>query len=250
MLMQYHVLASGSKGNSCVIQSQGVSILIDCGMTQKYLKESFQRIDVDFNRFDALLITHDHSDHTKQLRMFRDLRIFSPSMIDYEYTHVEPYESFHIGHIHITPLKTSHDTEFSVGYVFDDGVTKLVYMTDTGYVKEQDFKYLEDADHYILESNHDAELLMKSNRPYYIKQRILSDRGHLSNEKAGQVLSNVISTNTKTITLAHMSLEANDESTALKTIYKELEDHNLEGMKIQVAKQYDIVSGGASFEEE
>lgn len=248
--MKYHVLASGSKGNSCVIQTQGVSILIDCGMTQKYLKESFSRIDVDFKEIDALLITHDHSDHTKQLRMFKDLSIYSPSFIDFEYTHVEPYESFTIEHVQITPLKTSHDTEYSVGYVFDDGVTKLVYMTDTGYVKEQDYQYLENADHYILESNHDPEMLMKSNRPYYIKQRILSDTGHLSNEKAGQVLSHVISLKTQTITLAHMSLEANDESTVLKTIYKELENHDVDRLHIQVAKQYDIVSGGTSFEKE
>lgn len=242
--MKYHVLASGSKGNSCIIQSQGTKILIDCGMTQKYLKASFIDLDVDYNQFDALLITHDHSDHTKQLRMFRDLNIYSPSQIDYSYTEVIPYESFMIDHILVMPIKTSHDTEHSVGYVFDDGISKLIYMTDTGYVREQDYHYLEDADHYILESNHDPELLMQSNRPYYIKQRILSDTGHLSNENAGLLLSAIVTKRTKSITLAHMSLEANTEEVALSTIHRHLESHDLENTLIQVAKQFEIVSGG------
>ena len=117
-------------------------------------------------------------------------------------------------------------------------------MTDTGYVKTQDYDYLMDADHYILESNHDPVLLMKSNRPYYIKQRILSDTGHLSNEKAGHVLAEVITDKTKSITLAHMSLEANTEEIALETIHAHLEHHDTEGILIQVAKQFEIVSGG------
>lgn len=242
--MEYHILASGSKGNSCIIKSSGVSLLIDCGMTQKYLKQSFLELSVDFSAFDALLITHDHSDHTKQVRMFRELNIYSPSVLDIDYTHVEPYEEFYIEHIKITPIKTSHDTDFSVGYVFDDGTTKLVYLTDTGYIRQQDYSYLRDADHYILESNHDPELLMKSNRPYYIKQRILSDTGHLSNEKAGHVLSEVISSRTQSITLAHMSLEANTEELVLQTIHAHLEDHDLQSIDIRVAKQYEIVSGG------
>lgn len=248
--MKYFVLASGSKGNSCVIQSQGVQILIDCGMTQKYLKQSFSDIGVNYEDFDALLITHDHSDHTKQLKMFQNLNIYSPSVLEYEYTHVEPYEGFQIEHLHVMPLKTSHDTQHSVGYVIDDGITKLIYITDTGYIKEQDYQYLQNADHYILESNHDPELLMKSNRPYYIKQRILSDTGHLSNDKAGKVLASVISDRTQTITLAHMSLEANNEDVALSTIHQHLESFNLEKIEIQVAKQFEIVRGGNYIEKE
>lgn len=248
--MEYHILASGSKGNSCIIKSNGVSLLIDCGMTQKYLKACFEELSVDFKALDALLITHDHSDHTKQVRMFRELDIYSPSELLFDYTHVEPYESFTIEHFKITPLKTSHDTEYSVAYVIEDGQSKLVYMTDTGYVRKQDYHYLENADHYILESNHDPVLLMKSNRPYYIKQRILSDTGHLSNEKAGQVLASVISDKTKSITLAHMSLEANTEEVALQTIHEHLEDHDLLGIEIQVAKQFEIVSGGTRNEKE
>lgn len=242
--MKYHILASGSKGNACLIQSQGINLLIDCGMTQKYLKAGFIDLGVDYYEFDALLITHDHSDHTKQLRMFRHLPIYSPSEIAYEYELVVPYESFEIHHLKITPLKTSHDAEYSVGYVIEDGVTKLIYMTDTGYIRESDYEYLKGADHYILESNHDPELLMQTNRPYYLKQRILSDTGHLSNDKAGRVLAQVVAKNTKSITLAHMSLEANTEAVVLDTIVKHLEHIDHQDIVIQVAKQFEIVSGG------
>lgn len=246
--MRYHILASGSKGNCCVIQSQGVNVMIDCGMTQKYLKAGFLEVGVDYETLDALLITHDHSDHTKQLRMFRNLDIYSPSSIAYEYTHVIPYEPFTIDHLSITPLKTSHDAEESVGYIISDGNYKLVYMTDTGYIRESDYEYLRDADHYILESNHDPELLMQTIRPYYLKQRILSDTGHLSNDKAGRVLSAVVGSNTQSITLAHVSLEANTEAIVLKTIHEHLEHIELDSVLIQVAKQFEVVSGGANYE--
>ncbi len=242
--MKYHVLASGSKGNSCVIQSGDITLLIDCGMTQKYLKASFLELNINYEALNGLLITHDHSDHTKQLRMFRNLDIYSPSEIDFEYTHVEPYEAFSIGHLLITPLKTSHDADASVGYVIYDGQTKLIYITDTGYIREQDYELLYDAHHYVLESNHDPSLLMKTNRPYYLKQRILSDSGHLSNDKAGHALSQLVTSNTRSITLAHMSLEANTEAIALKTVMDYLDRIDTTRVLIQVAKQFEIVSGG------
>ncbi len=240
--MKYAILASGSKGNCCVLISQDTQIVIDCGMTQKYLKAGFQTIGVDIMGVDALLITHDHSDHSKQVKLFKDRKIYSPSPLDYEATLITPYQAFMINHVLVTPIVTSHDAEHSVGYVFEDGISKLVYVTDTGYIRDQDLEIIKHADHYILESNHDPELLMRTARPYYIKQRILSDTGHLSNDEAGRILSKVISEKTQSITLAHMSLEANTVDLAISTIRRHIrKDH----ITLKVAKQFEIVHGGA-----
>ncbi|WP_323611763.1 MBL fold metallo-hydrolase [Erysipelothrix enhydrae] len=239
--MKYSMLASGSKGNCCLVESHGVRIMIDCGTTKRYLKQSFESLELTFDDVDCVLITHDHSDHTSQLKHFSHHQIYCPSEVVFNHTKVEPYIPFHVGPFIITAVKTSHDADDSVGYIVDDGSRKLVYITDTGYIREQDFELIRDADYYILESNHDPELLMQTNRPYAIKRRILSDTGHLSNEEAGVLLSKVVSEKTKEILLAHLSSEANDEYLALSTV-RELVDN--EGIEFNVAKQFEIVIGG------
>lgn len=245
--MNYAILASGSKGNACIIETNGTRILIDCGTTKRYLSQSFESLGLRFDDIDHVLITHDHSDHTSQLKHFKNKSIFTSSPDMEDFTTVTPYEPFEIDGIHIMPIKTSHDDAYSVGYVLDDGKRKLVYMTDTGYVKETDLVYLRNADYYILESNHDPEMLMKTIRPYYIKQRILSDVGHLSNADAGLVLSKVVTENTKQIVLAHLSAEANTEALAIETVSEIVSNPRIE---ISVAKQYEIVMGGINNEKQ
>lgn len=239
--MKYTILASGSKGNACIVESQGVRLMIDCGTTKKYLTQRFTEIDMIFSDIDALLITHDHTDHTSQIKHFQESTLFSPSTLNWEYQHVIPYESFKFAHFDIFPIKTSHDVQDSVGYIICDGYETLVYITDTGYIRDYDLQFLKGADYYILESNHDPELLMQTRRPYSIKRRILSDTGHLSNEEAGLVLSKIVDANTKEIVLAHMSEEANEVALALSTV-QELVDN--EHIDFNVAKQFELMFGG------
>lgn len=239
--MKYSILASGSKGNCSIIESKGIKIMIDCGTTKRYLTSSFESLNITPSGLDALLITHDHSDHTSQLKHFKDLDIYSPTALLFDTIPIEAYVPFNIGHMLITPIQTSHDAGVSVGYIIDDGQHKLVYITDTGYIREHDFKFIKDADFYIMESNHDPELLMETSRPYYIKRRILSDTGHLSNHDAGLVLSKVISDNTKEIVLAHMSEQANTKELALDTVSRLINNNEV---KLSVAHQYKIIVGG------
>lgn len=243
--MKYSLLCSGSKGNCLVIDTKETTIVLDCGSTKRYLNESFKTIDLEMERIDALLLTHEHSDHIAQIKMFKEKPIFSPFVLpQIEVTHqVNPYQPFVIGSLTIMAIPLSHDTDITMGYIFDDGDEKLVYITDTGYVRTHDFQFISGADYYIMESNHDPEMLMKTTRPYYTKQRILSDSGHLSNEDSALILNQIISIQTKEIILAHVSEQANTPELVYKVMHQTLVNY-LEQVRIKVAGQFEVVRGG------
>lgn len=239
--MKFHMLASGSKGNAFILETETGSILIDCGTTKKYLTQSFETLNYRVEEFESLLITHDHSDHISQIKLFEEHPfVYTPMPVKINHSIVNPYENIKSSKFNILPIPTSHDADLSVGYIIEDKNKKIVYVTDTGYIREQDMLLMKDADVIVLESNHDPEMLMKTKRPYYIKQRILSDYGHLSNEKAGMVLNQIVTNKTQEIVLAHLSQEANTEALALETVQKYLNGYK---GNIRVGKQYEIISG-------
>lgn len=241
--MKFTIFASGSSGNSTLIETNSSKILIDCGTTKKYLSSRFDERSLLRKDLSALVLTHNHGDHIQQIKHFSEVPTYSPFHFEhYQRTaQVIPYQSFMINDVSFTPIELSHDTDITVGYVVEANETKLVYITDTGYVKANDLHLLNNADYYIIESNFDPELLMKSNRPYLTKQRILSDKGHLSNEACGELLREVVGENTKHIVLAHMSLEANEPSIALTTIRSYLNGYQGE---LSVAEQFNCLEVG------
>jgi phosphoribosyl 1,2-cyclic phosphodiesterase len=252
--MKYSIFASGSKGNCTYIQAGSTQLVIDCGMTKRYLTQSFHSINVDLNKIDALLITHDHSDHISQLKVFNQIEcVVAPVLLDLrEDSQVwMPYIKHRIKDVEIMPIVLSHDCEMIFGYIIYHEDEKLVYMTDTGYVKSKDFNLIQDADYYIIESNHDVDLLMKSNRPYMTKQRILSDTGHLSNEDCAYLLSQLVTPKTKDIVLAHLSQEANQPSIAIQCVIEAFEKEGLNpnDYSIRCAEQNRMIQGGLDDEE-
>lgn len=245
--MRIYSLASGSKGNCFILNFGNVNLMIDCGTTQKYLKMAMESLNINLKDIDALLITHEHSDHISQINMFKDLPIYSPIDIkDREIYKIVPLEKFNIKNIQILPLALSHDASITLGYIFNDGMQKIAYLTDTGYVNEKYYPLLKNMDYIIIESNHDIKMLMESNRPLYVKQRILSANGHLCNEDCADVLSNIIGNNTKGIMLAHISREANDYALALNTNIDYLLKCgiDLKSIEIKVCEQFSIVELG------
>lgn len=240
--MEFYLLASGSKGNCFVLKDYDTKIMIDCGTTKTYLTHSFHNLDLKYNSIDAVLVTHDHSDHTKQIKMFSKHLIYSPTQLkDINCQLVNPYQSFMINHLQITPIALSHDAELNVGYIIETADEKLVYVTDTGYFSKQNMSYIVGADYYIFESNHDPSLLMKTSRPFSIKQRILSATGHLSNDEASDILASVIDAKCKQVILAHISEEANDYDLAQQTLKNKLNGFKVD---IKVARQFEIIKGG------
>ena len=128
---------------------------------------------------------------------------------------VEYYKPFKINNLTITPFPTSHDAKKPCGYVIDDGEEKMVYFTDSGIFIEESLPLLVNPDYLMIESNHDVMMLMHTNRPMNLKQRILSEHGHLCNEDSAFAATKIVGDRTKEIILAHLSEEANTPETAL-----------------------------------
>ncbi|MBQ4252602.1 MAG: MBL fold metallo-hydrolase [Erysipelotrichaceae bacterium] len=245
--MKFHVLASGSKGNCAVITSGESTLIIDCGSTQRYLKQRFREIGLDWLQADALLITHEHVDHIRQLAMFTQLHIYAPCLLPGEDVRVvEPYEPFKIGCFTILPIPLSHDCDDTVGYIIHDGRETLAYVTDTGYLSHSNEELIRDADYYIFESNYDLVMLMTSSRPAYLKARINSDYGHMENGDSAAVLADVIGPRTREIVLAHLSQECNKPELALRSLTNKLTERGVDfsGIRIHAAEQFGLYSGG------
>ena len=249
--MNFALLASGSKGNCTIITTDSTTIMLDCGSTKKYLFGKLKELNIEKEDIDALLITHGHTDHIAQLNSFSDLEIYSPiEFEDIKVKKVSAYEPFEINDITVMPIALSHDSPNTMGYVFTSNKDKLVYLTDTGYVSSKNRKYIEGADTYIIEANHDVEMLMNTDRPQFLKARIFGDGGHMCNEDCGAVLNQVISKKTKLIVLAHISEVANTRKKALASV-KEilLQNKNLHKDLILCASgQHEMIQKGVNDE--
>lgn len=251
--MNYHVLASGSKGNSTFININGFGILIDCGITRKQLQYKLSCLGYSEEDIHCVLLTHDHYDHNKNIHIFNKDILFAGNgcIADLHINNIlQPYVEYNFNNIKILPLSISHDANSPMAFVINSENHKIVYMTDTGYVSKKNIEYIKNADYYIIESNHDVEMLMSSKRPIFLKKRILSDQGHLSNEYSARLMSQVIGEKTKDIVLAHLSNEANTPDLALKTYNDIFNYYNIDISKynMKVASQIDVVSGGCDYE--
>lgn len=222
--MRVVVLASGSKGNSTYIEDNNAKILIDLGVSSSYVEENLKLIGVNPKDINCILITHTHSDHILGLKSFISKydtsllispkmepeikkKLSNPNLIYFR-------KEMDLDGISIKIIKNSHDSE-SYGFIINE---KLVYITDTGYLNSKHFPLISNKEMYIIESNHDVEMLMNGKYPHYLKQRILSDKGHLSNEACSYYLSELIGDNTKYIVLAHLSEENNTPEKALEEL--------------------------------
>ena len=188
-------------------------------------------------------MTHTHKDHVAQLKTFKQLPAYAWAELGIaDQRVVEPFETFQIGTLRITVLPLSHDAAHTVGYVIEGGGEKLVYITDTGYIRNDVKAHIVNADYYIFESNHDIEMLMQTNRPVYIKQRIINDSGHLNNEDSARVLSEVIGERTREIVQAHISQEGNTRAMAYGVLEAELSRRGFlrNDLKLFPAEQFGI----------
>jgi len=245
--MLVSVLASGSEGNSTYVETEDVKLLIDAGMNTKYIKERLEELGTKPEEIEYIFMTHAHSDHTGAIKTF--LNKYSPTIViskgiyeeleiihDYENILITE-EPVYCGKTIIDNFKTSHDAKGSRGYIVSDEASSVVYMTDTGYLNQKYFKKLYNKSMYIMEANHDVEMLMNGKYPKWLKSRILSDKGHLSNNAAGFYLSKLIGPDTKKVILAHLSHENNTPEIALETIRKTLSEYEVDFDNFEVAKQ-------------
>ena len=240
--MKVVVLASGSKGNVTYIEDKDTRILIDIGKSCGYIEKKLREIDIEPKTINAVLITHTHSDHVNGIKTFynkyKPMIYIMPKMLPALSKLLESFnycyftEMTQINDIEVDVIKTSHDVPDSVGFLIND---MLVYITDTGYLNEKYLPRLSNKCMYIMESNHDIEMLYNGSYQYHLKKRIASDIGHLSNIDASNYLSQIIGSNTKYIVLAHLSHENNTRDKALETLLNVIDKRDT--LDIIVAEQ-------------
>lgn len=246
--MKVCVLSSGSKGNSTLVITDKVKILIDLGTTSSYVEKSLENLGVQPDEISYILVTHTHVDHIKGLKVFikkynpiiyvneKLLSLLQDEIGSFKYELYEDKKAI-LEDLIINVVKTSHDAEGSIGFVIRHNSSSMVYITDTGYINKKYFDILKNNDLYVLESNHDIKMLMDGPYPYYLQQRVRGDKGHLSNKQASDYLCEFIGDNTKKIIFAHISEHNNTVEKVLDTFRETLEKNNIGFDNISVAKQ-------------
>jgi len=237
--MRFCPIASGSSGNCIYIGSDTTHLLVDAGISGKKTYEGLATLDLTMDNIDGILITHEHSDHIKGLgvlaRRFGVPIYATPRTRDYIissgdvgeipselFVDVSPDNKFMIKDISVNPIHISHDAADPVGYRFSYGTTKAAVVTDLGCYNDYIVNSLIGLDVLMLEANHDINMLQVGPYPYYLKKRILSDHGHLSNEAAGQLLSKILHDDIKQIYLGHLSKENNIPELAYEAVKMEV----------------------------
>lgn len=249
MALTAHSLASGSSGNSIVIRNNGAAVLIDAGIGIRRLVAALRAAEIEPADLSGILITHEHSDHTSgAVRMARRFGIplvanaatltavsgagFVPSRV----LDVGCETAF--GSLVVRSFPVSHDAACPVGYTISSTNASVCSATDTGVLTPELCAEAENADLLILESNHDVELLRAGPYPWFLKHRIMGDRGHLSNEVACELLARLAADGrTRTVWLAHLSKINNTPRLALSTARKLLSSHLGGNIDISVAQR-------------
>ena len=240
-------LASGSEGNVTYVETKDHKILLDLGMTVKYINERLSELSVSIEEIDYVFITHVHDDHIKALKNFikkyHPTICVSPKMFSEldclkEYEKILLYDdAIYLSDITVEIIKTSHDTSDSRSFILKSNGKSMVYMTDTGFVNTKYFPKIENLDVYLFESNHDIEMLLNGPYPKWLKNRVMGPYGHLSNKDSSIYLAKIIGPNTKKIILCHLSHKNNTEEKALKTITETFYEYEINFKDITCAKQ-------------
>ena len=244
--MFFDIINSGSKGNATVVFTKEATILIDVGISASIIKEELNKFNKTLNDIDFVLLTHNHTDHIKCVKAFSPKKIYAlegtmPGSLSNILIENKPIK---LKDVVVTPFSTSHDAINPCGYIIESENEKLVYMTDTGVYLSNDL--VKNPTYLIIESNHDIQKLLHTNRPMELIQRIMSDYGHLCNEDSAFAAIEIIGDSTKEIVLAHLSEEANTPELALEAYKKVFKYAGVDINKYQVrcANQHIPLIGG------
>ncbi|MBO5521037.1 MAG: MBL fold metallo-hydrolase [Eubacterium sp.] len=237
--MELCTLASGSSGNAVFLGTDETGILIDSGISGKRTEEGLRTIGRTGGDLSAILLTHEHADHVQGLGVLaRKLgipiyategtrnavkRMRSLGEIPDDLFHVvKADEPVQIGELTVSPFSISHDAAEPVGYRVESRGKSAAVATDMGVYTEETIRHLKGLDVLLLEANHDIHMLEVGRYPYYLKMRILGEKGHLSNEASGRLLSEVLHDNMKHILLGHLSKDNNYPALAYETVCAEV----------------------------
>lgn len=251
-MFNFSSLYSGSSGNCLFVETNNTKILIDAGVSQRKILDALASFNVDISEIDAILVTHEHSDHTKNLGAISqkyNIPVYinkktlnaltsQKDKISEENQHIfTSNKSFTLNDLDVFPFSIPHDAADPCGFnIFYKG-KKLTVATDIGHIENKMINNFKDSDFILLEANYDPDILKYSRYPYQLKQRILSPIGHLSNSTAGKTLTELVlkSSNSRRAMLGHLSKENNFPELALKTVYDELAQENITKKDVNIA---------------
>lgn len=236
-MTRFCTFASGSTGNAALVSCGDTHILIDMGISCRRICASLALLGLKPDDLSAVLITHEHADHISGLATYikkyktpiyttsatsRQL-VYRIAGIESLIQYVEQGDSCTIGGVTVHFLESSHDCSGSCGFLIETDCGTLGYLTDTGCIPSETANALLGANTLVIESNHDVDRLLSGPYPYYLKERVLSMRGHLSNEVAAAFASDSARAGTKNIVLAHLSQENNTPQLALRAVKQRLD---------------------------
>ena len=254
-------IASGSSGNCIYVGSDHTHLLVDTGISKKRIDAGLNELDIKGEELDGILVTHEHSDHIQGLGVFSrkyGIPIYATKgtlegiqrysslgkMPEGLYHEIETDHSFMLGDVEIEPFRISHDANEPSGYRLNHGKQSVAVATDLGTYDDYIISKLKNLDAILLEANHDVHMLEVGGYPYPLKRRILSERGHLSNELSGHLLCDILHDNLKHIVLGHLSKENNYARLAYETVKLEVtlgdNDYKGEDLDMFVAKRDEV----------
>jgi len=228
-----HILASGSKGNAAVVEGPAGSVLIDCGLSRKSLLARAAELGIDMGRVQAVLFTHEHSDHVSGARVFCrrfEGQLFATAgtiaarsyLAELPFTIIGHDDAFELCGMSVQVFPTSHDVADPIGFRFEAAWDTLGFCTDTGVLLPQAKEALRGCRILALESNHDERMLATGPYPYYLKQRVGGRFGHLSNSQCADALSDLVTSDTEVVVGMHLSEKNNLPGVAVRSLAEAL----------------------------
>lgn len=255
-MFKFCSLYSGSTGNSSLIQTENTKILIDAGESAKKITEALASIHIEPTQIDAILITHEHSDHIKGLGTFSkkynvpvyaNIETWNAMLVQKEKLNIEnikyfTFNKFEIGDFSILPFSIPHDAANPCGFNIFYKDKKISVATDIGHMTTDIVNNLCNSSFILLEANYDPNILKCSSYPYPLKQRICGPNGHLSNDVAGKTISYLVKHGLNTVMLGHLSKENNFPELAYKTVVEHLIENNVNEnlFNLSVANRYNV----------
>lgn len=254
-MLKFCSLYSGSSGNCLFVSSNNTKILIDCGTSCKKICDGLASINSSIDEIDAILVTHEHSDHVQSLGMVSkkfNIPVYAnketwdampkqkEKISEENILFFENDKDFHIDDLTIHPFSTPHDAANPCGFNIHNGKRKISIATDLGHMDDKIFNNLQGSSFILLESNYDPEILKVSKYPFHLKQRIAGPHGHLSNATAGKTISALMKKDLKEVMLGHLSKENNFPELAYQTVTEELMKNNIDlnNLRLSVANRY------------
>ncbi len=250
-MVEFTVLGSGSAGNCAVLKHDSRVLMIDAGFSARELGRRLATAGIPADRIEAILVSHEHTDHIRGLRVFtkchRHIPVYANPLTAEQlrfrsqlpqnlalFTNGMPFQA---GPFTIEPFSVSHDAADPVGFLITAGERKLGIVTDLGYFGKMVPLKLRDCHMLMIESNHDPQLLRNSGRPIHLQHRILGKRGHLSNERAAELVTETVGPLTRHLVMAHMSCECNKRELINGHITESLAAINRRDLPLEIAAQ-------------